>query len=272
MLDPNFVLSLIALGAIVGVLAGLLGIGGGTVLVPVLTTLFLSRGVPVDRVVHLALGTSLATIIFTSVVSMHSHHRRDGVDWHIVRWFSPGIAIGSVAATLILSVTHTLILTLIFTLFIAYVGVTMFRNKPPKEGKSLPSNNRLVAVGSGIGCLSTIVSIGGGSLSVPYLVAHNTPMKRAIGTSAALGFPIALLGACGYWILGEFIHSPPALEHSLGYIYWPAVLVIAVASMCLAPVGVMLTYRVPVNMLKKVFALLLLGLSLRMLLTVISQV
>lgn len=253
-----------ALGMIVGFLAGLLGIGGGTVLVPALTTIFLSIGIDRDHIMHLALGTSMASIVLTSASSLFAHHKRGGVLWPIVKCMTPGILLGSVVATFLLSFLNSTMLASVFAVFLLFVAWKMLVGKAPNESSPLPGTAGLVLVGSGIGALSTLVSIGGGSISVPYLLRHKVAITNAIGTSAALGFPISLFGASGYWVLGHFFSDSP-----VGFIHFPAVATVSLMSVMFAPLGVKAAYRLPIGILKKIFATLLIFLSLKMLWAVV---
>lgn len=257
----------ILLGAVVGFMAGLLGIGGGGIMVPMLTSIFLMQGIAVDKVVHLALGTSMASIIVTSIASLRAHNTKNAVLWPVVKRLAPGIVVGTLLATFIAAHLKGSVLATIFAVFMAYVSLQMFINKKPKPTRQIPGAATLFGIGSGIGGVSALVSIGGGSLTVPYLTWHNVDIKRAIGTSAAVGFPISVAGTLGYVINGW----QQAPEHSLtyGFIYLPAVILISLVSFVTAPLGASLSHRLPVPTLKKVFALLLIGLSIKMLLSVL---
>ena len=267
MLEIEFVLSFLLLGSFVGVMAGLLGIGGGGIMVPIFTTLFLAQGVPTEQVVHLALGTSMASIIFTSLSSMRIHHMKGAVVWPIVKGMSIGILIGTFVATFIASLINSLYLAIFFSAFMAYVSLQMFLNKKPQPDKSISNNRETFFAGTGIGAISALVSIGGGSLTVPYLIARNIDIKKAVGTSSAIGLPISVAGTLGYLINGW---SNTSLDnYTVGFIYLPAVLLVSFASFFTAPLGVRLAHYLPVQILKKVFSLLLITLSLKMLSTII---
>ncbi len=196
----EWLLSFLLLGSVVGFLAGLLGVGGGGLMVPVLTTLFLAQGVSVDKVVHLALGTSMASIVITSISSLRAHHARGGVLWPVVKQMVLATLIGTFAATFLASATSTLYLAIFFAIFMAYISIQMFRDKKPVREVSGPGE--LFLAGSIIGVVSALVSIGGGSLTVPYLVSRCIDIKKAIGTSAALGLPISIAGTLGYLFNG----------------------------------------------------------------------
>ncbi len=262
MIDPMFLLSLVLLGALVGFMAGLLGIGGGGIMVPILTSIFLWQGMPVEDVVHLALGTSMASIVVTSFSSLRAHHKKGGVLWPVVKSMTPGIIVGTFISTFFVAHLNAVFLSGFFSLFMLAIAVQMFIGAKPPASRELPSTGALVASGAGIGGISALVSIGGGVVSVPYLTWHNIDIKKAIGTSSALGFPIALSGAFGYIVNGSTSTDPGPMTY--GFIYLPAVLAISLVSVFFAPLGVKLNYRLPVNAVKKVFGLLLFGLSLKM--------
>ena len=267
MLEPEWILSFLLLGSFVGFMAGLLGLGGGGIMVPVLTALFLSQGVPVESVVHLALGSSMASIIVMSISSLRAHHLKDGVVWYIVKGMLPGIIVGTFIATFIVSHISSFYLAVFFSLFMAYVSIQMFLNKKPKPNKKLAGNTGLVIAGSGIGAISALVSIGGGSLTVPYLTWQNIDIKKAIGTSAAIGLPISIAGTFGYVINGWESYSMG--NYTYGFIYLPAVLLISIAGFFTAPYGAKLAHRLNVSILKKIFSVLLIILSFKMLISVL---
>jgi len=216
------------LGAGTGVLAGLLGVGGGIVIVPMLVWIFsaLPWGeVHYASIAHLALGTSLASIVFTSISSVRAHHRRGAVDWDLVKRLSPALLAGTLGGTWVASQMSTPLLKIVFVVFAFYVGLQMLFNLKPSAGRELPGPWGLSSVGAGIGVFSSLVGIGGGSVSVPFMTWCRVPLHRAIATSAALGFPIALAGAAGFILNGlHFEHSSgQALPGPhLGYVYLPA--------------------------------------------------
>lgn len=265
-LEIEWIVSFLLLGSCVGFMAGLLGIGGGGIMVPVLTTIFLLQGIPVEKVVHLALGTSMASIIVTSIASLRAHNLKGAVLWQIVRNMAFGIITGTFLATFLASHSSTVYLALFFSMFMAYVSVQMFLNIKPKPGRELAGPQGLFVAGSGIGAISALVSIGGGSLTVPYLTWQNIDIKKAIGTSAAIGLPISLAGTAGYVINGWSVSSPE--NYTYGFVYLPAVLLISATSFITAPYGVNLAHKLPVSTLKKVFAVLLIILSIKMLFSV----
>ncbi|MFU2487983.1 sulfite exporter TauE/SafE family protein [Thauera sp. WH-1] len=251
------------LGAAVGFFAGLLGVGGGGIMVPMLTSLFLAQGFPQAQVMHLALGTSMAAIVLTSVSSLRAHHRHGAVRWDVVRLITPGILLGTFGGTFIASRVDTVPLAIFFSLFMAYVSAQMLLNIKPKPSRELPGPVGMSAAGLGIGGFSALVAIGGGSLSVPFMSWCNVKMQNAIGTSAAIGLPIAIAGTVGYLVNGWGAPDMPPL--TLGFIYLPALVVVAATSMFFAPLGAKLAHRLPVATLKKVFAGVLVLLSAKML-------
>jgi uncharacterized membrane protein YfcA len=253
----------LGVGAVAGVLAGLLGIGGGLVIVPMLVFCFTWQAIPNESIMHIALGTSMASIIFTSVSSFMAHHRRGAVYWTVVRRIVPGILVGTFLGTIVAARLSTGFLKGFFSLFLYYVAVQMLWDKKPKPSRGLPGNAGMFGVGNVIGVVSSLVGIGGGTLSVPFMVWCNIPVHHAIGTSAAIGFPIAIAGTLGYIINGwNVVNLPP---YSVGYIYLPALVGLVGASVLTAPLGVKLAHSLPVARLKRVFAVLLLVVATRML-------
>lgn len=253
----------IALGAVAGVLAGLLGIGGGLVIVPMLVYVLPSQGVDGAHVMHLALGTSLASIIFTSISSFLAHHKRGAVRWDVVIRISIGIIIGTFGGACVASSLPTHILKGIFMVFLYYVSIQMLTDRKPKPSRSIPGNIALTGVGGGIGAFSSLVGIGGGTLSVPFLVWCNIPIHHAIGTASAIGLPIAVSGAAGFLLNGLGSNGLP--PYSVGFIYLPALIGMVSASILTAPLGARLAHSLPIPKLKKTFAVLLIIVAGRML-------
>ena len=247
-----WLLSYLALGLFSGFVAGLLGVGGGAVMVPILTMLFAAQGFPDTEVLHLALGTSMATIIFTSVSSARAHHAHGAVLWPVVRAIAPGIVIGTLVASQFAVRIPTRPLAAFFCAFILYVAVQMMLGIKPKPSRELPGTVGMTSAGLVIGGVSALVAIGGGSLSVPFMTWCNVQVQKAIATSAAIGFPIALAGTVGY-LIGGYGH-PGLPTGSIGFIFVPALACTLVASMLTAPIGARLAHRLPVATLKRIFA------------------
>jgi uncharacterized membrane protein YfcA len=266
-LTIEWILSFLVLGSLVGFVAGLLGVGGGGIMVPILTLIFLYQGVHADSVMHLALGTSMASIIFTSLSSLRAHQSHSAVNWNIVKLMSLGVILGTFLGTFLASELSSLYLAIFFTLFMAYVAIKLLLNKKAETDNNHISNKNLFFSASGIGGISALVSIGGGSLTVPYLVSKGINVKKAIGTSAAIGLPISVTGTLGYLINGWDTNL--GYEYTLGFIYLPAVFLISTTSFFTAPYGAKLAQHLPVSILKKVFACLLILLSFKMLLSII---
>lgn len=252
-------------GAVVGFFAGLLGIGGGLIIVPVLISLFSAQDFPVDRIVHLALGTTMATIIFTSAASLRIHHLHHAVNWPIVWHITPGIFLGTLGGAALVSSMTGQLLSLIFVIFIFYAATQMLLQFRPSPLFQLPGKIGLFLAGSVIGALSSLVAIGGGLLSVPFLTLCNVKLQHAIGTAAAIGFPIALAGTLGYIATG-WVQKETLPEHSVGYVYLPALVWLVSASMLTAPLGARLTHSTKTVILRSLFVILLYGLAIRMLL------
>ncbi len=251
-------------GAAAGLTAGLLGIGGGLIIVPVLAVLFAGQGFDPVSLMHFAIGTSLATIVFTSISSLLAHYRRSAVLWPLVFAMAPGIILGALAGALLAKFISSPGLGRFFGVFEIMVAAQLVFNSQPKEHRALASCFMQSLAGGVIGMLSTILGIGGGTLTVPYLLWHRVDIRQAVGTAAACGLPIALAGAAGFVIAG--LDAQVSLIWRTGFIYWPAALAIATASVLFAPLGARLAHALPREVLRRVFALLLLLLGLKMLL------
>jgi len=255
-LDPLFLTELLVLGLCSGFLAGLLGIGGGMLMVPFLTWMLSKQGVAADMAVKMAIATSMATIMFTSISSVRAHHKRGAVRWDLVRGLAPGILIGGlVAGAGIFALLKGAWLALFFAAFVSFSAFQMLLNKKPAPSRQMPGTAGQIGAGAGIGLLSGLVGAGGGFVSVPFMSWCNVPMHNAVATSAALGFPIALANTIGYLIGGWQL--PPALPGAVGYLFVPALLVIATASVLMAPLGARTAHAMNVAQLKRAFALLL---------------
>ena len=262
--SPLLVFELAMLGLGTGFLAGLLGIGGGMLMVPFITFILSARGVEADLAVKMAIATSMATIIFTSVSSVRAHHKHGAVRWDIVKGLAPGIVLGSMIASLgVFALLKGSWLALFFAGFVSFSATQMLMDKKPKPTRTIPGTPGLLGAGGVIGFLSGLVGAGGGFVSVPFMTWCNVAIHSAVATSAALGFPIALANALGYVIAGQNVQDLPA--ESVGYIYLPALVVIACVSVLMAPVGVKAAHALPVKSLKRVFAGLLYMLAAYML-------
>ena len=253
MLEPLLIVELAVLGIATGFLAGLLGIGGGMLMVPFITIILANRDVSPDLAVKMAIATSMATIIFTSISSVRAHQKRGAVRWDIVKRLAPGIVVGSLVGSLgVFALLKGSYLAIFFGLFVSFSATQMFLDKKPKPTRQMPGTGGQLAAGGLIGFLSGLVGAGGGFISVPFMAWCNVPIHHAVATSAALGFPIALANVTGYIFSGQTVQNLP--QSSLGYIWLPALVVIAVCSFLTAPLGARAAHSIPVGKLKRVFA------------------
>jgi len=262
-MDPWLIVAFLVLGAIVGFLAGLLGLGGGMTMVPLLTFVFTRQGFPPEHVVHMAIATATATILFTSISSMREHHRHRAILWSVVAGLTPGMIVGSLIGPQLVGGMSAAVLSAFFGAFVTVAATSMLLDRKPKPTRELPGGGGLFAVGGGIGLVSSMVGAGGAFLSVPFMTACNVNIRNSVATSAALGLPIAVAGTIGFMAAG-LRHSgmPP---YSIGYVYLPALFAIVAASVTSAPVGARAAHRWPVATLKRVFAVVLYVLAAYML-------
>lgn len=259
-LSGLLVAELLLLGSITGFMAGLLGVGGGMMMVPFMTWILTSRGVEPGLAVKMAIATSMATILFTSVSSVRAHHARGAVRWDLLRSLAPGIVAGGLLSGAgLFAVMKGQGLALFFAVFIGFSATQMLLDRKPQPSRQMPGPVGQGLVGGGIGLLSGLVGAGGAFMSVPFMTWCNVPIRQAVGTSAALGFPIALANTVGYLVAGRSL-SPP-LPGAVGYLYLPALLIAATASMLMAPVGARVAHRTDTARLKRVFAVMLFGLA-----------
>jgi uncharacterized membrane protein YfcA len=255
----SFIIYLFA-GAIAGLIGGLFGLGGGAVIVPVLIYCFTLALIDGEVLTHLAIGTSLATIVVTSLSSIYTHHRKAAVLWPVALWMIPGLGLGAIGGSVFATALSGPTLQNLFGGFLIMVACQMALGRNPKPHRELPGRWAGTANGGGIGFISGIFGIGGGSLSVPYLAYCNIGIAKAIATSAALGFPIALLGAGTYIYRGWGVSDLP--EGALGFVFLPAFLGIALTSIPFARLGALLAHRLPAVLLKRLFALIALVLGI----------
>jgi uncharacterized membrane protein YfcA len=254
---------LLSIGAVAGIMAGLLGIGGGLIIVPVLFALFLSTGQADTSVaMHVSIGTSLATIVLTSISSILAHQKHRAILWQVVIRITPAILLGGLAGALIAGILPGSVLRIGFAVFLLLVAVQMLIGRAPSSHRSLPGFAGMSVVGSVIGAISAIMGIGGGTMSVPFLIWCNVEARKAVATSAAIGLPIALSGTVGFIIAGLGKAGLPSL--SLGYVNIPAFVCIVIASVVSAPIGARYAHRIPHAKLKRIFAVFLLILAIRM--------
>lgn len=255
-------IAFVAVGAVAGLLAGLLGIGGGMVMVPALIFMLPAFGVGGAILTQVAVGTSLACISVISINSARSHHARRAVDWPVFGRLAPGLVVGAVVGALMADVIPSIALQRFIGVCALLVAAKMAIGRNPQANRDLPGARGLAAIGAGIGGLSSLIGIGGGSLTVPFLAWCNQPMVRSVGTSAACGIPIAWAGVVGYLLVGWGESDGAAM--TVGYIHVPAVAGIVAGSLLLTPVGAALAHRLPATALKRVFAVLLLLVGLKL--------
>jgi len=250
-------------GMFAGLIAGLLGVGGGVVVVPALVWLFSEAGFAADWSFHLAVGTSLATLIGTGSASAYSHHRRGAVRWDLVRILAPWLVIGAWIGAVIAGLLDATWLRRIFGLFQLYVGLNMLFKRARGEARKLPGRPAMGLVATGIGSFSALLGIAGGTLTVPFLTRSGLDIRRAVATAAACGPSIALAGVLGFVVVGWGHEGLP--PGSTGFVYWPAVIGILLAGMPSAPIGARLAHTLPLPVLKRIFAVLVLVVAAKLL-------
>lgn len=250
-------LTYLSLGLFAGLIAGLLGVGGGLIIVPVLAASFVVQEFPAAMIMQLAIGTSLATIVVTGISSTRAHHQRGAVQWPWVRRLAPGLVIGAMGGAIAAHFVSSEDLKLVFGVFECIIALYMLIGSPIAKGREItqPTRFELFAIGSSIGAISSFLGIGGGTMTVPYLSWRGMEMRYAIAISAACGLPIAVMGTMSYILVGSHQAGLPA--GTSGYIYWPAVAGIAVASLVAAPWGASLAHRLPTSVLKRLFGVIL---------------
>jgi uncharacterized membrane protein YfcA len=268
-LEWQLVVELLALGCFTGFLAGLLGIGGGMLMVPFMTLILSHHGIDAAMAVKMAIATSMATIMFTSLSSIRAHHRRGAIRWDLVRTLAPGITVMALlTGAFIYPLVKGATLAFIFGIFVAFSATQMLLGKKPQASRQMPGTAGRLAAGGVIGTVSGLVGAGGGFISVPFMTWCNIPMHNAVATSAALGFPIAIASTLGNVIGGWSVVNP--LPGGFGYLWLPALLVIATASVLLAPLGARAAHAMEVRQLKRAFGVMLYMLAAYMLFKAIA--
>ncbi|TMX38167.1 sulfite exporter TauE/SafE family protein [Vibrio sp. Hep-1b-8] len=260
----ELLLSFMALGAVVGVMAGLLGIGGGLIVVPALLFMLPAAGIDANISMHIALATSLASIIATSGSSALNHFRLGNVDMFVVKWLMPGVVVGGFLGANVAEWIPSQHLPRVFGVIVLLLAIQMLFSIHGKASKSMPGSTVTMFYGTGIGVISSLAGIGGGSLSVPFLNRHGIEMRKAVGSSSVCGCLIAISGMVGFILHGYKIEDLPA--YSIGYVYLPALIAIAFTSMLTTRIGAKLATSLPTPTLKKIFALFLMFVAGTMLL------
>lgn len=243
-------------GALAGIAAGLLGLGGGVIVVPALAMIFASFGFNHTIVMHMATATSLAAMVFTAASSAFSHHVRGAVKWEIFWRFLPGVIIGTIMGVLLASVLSTTLLKVIFALFLTFIAFHMLLLIKPKMSRRVPGKLSSYGVAAAVGAKSGLLGVGGGSVMVPFFTWCNISMRRASGTAAAVGLPIAITGTISTMITGWHVSTHTPLM--LGYVYWPAALTVALTSMGFVFIGARLSLILRVRIIKQIFGIMLL--------------
>jgi uncharacterized membrane protein YfcA len=255
-LDPTLLFLFLLLGTLVGVIAGLFGVGGGLIIVPALIWGLPSVGVSPQHATHIAVGTSLATIVLTSISAIYAHQKRAAVLWREVALLTPGILLGAWLGGLLAGSLEAGMLQRIYGLFAVLVGLNLLFGKSPITHRLNPGRGLMGLAGAMIGLVSALVGIGGGSMTVPFLYAGGVEMRKAVATSSACGLPIALAGTLSFIYVGWGLEGLPT--GSSGYVYWPVALIIVITSTLLAPFGAALAHRLPGDRLQRVFGVFLL--------------
>lgn len=250
------------IGSCSGFLSGLLGIGGGVVVVPGLLIVFTHLGYPSHVIMHMAAGTSLASIVFTSMASAQTYHQARCVDWPTVYRFLPGIIIGTIVGAKIANNLPTAVLSILFGAFLIFIAIRMFMLVKPKPGRSIPNQWIINSLAFLVGAKSGLLGIGGGALMVPFYTRCNMPMRTASGTSVSCSVFIALVGSITLMFWGCAGEGLPPL--STGCVFWPAALAVAVASILLVPIGALAAQKLSTDFLKRIFALFLVVAAVRM--------
>lgn len=261
---PLLLFALAALGSFAGFLAGLLGVGGALVMIPFLTFLLHQLDIPTDMTVKMAIATGMSTIVVTSLASTRAHHKAGAVRWDLFKGIAPGLVLGSALSSLwLFAVIKGSVLALLFSFFTTFSATQMLLDKKPKPSRQMPGTLGQSLVGSLIGMFSGLVGAGGAFISVPFMTWCNVPLRQALGTSAALGFPIALANTIGYVVSGWSVTDTP--PHSFGFVWLPGFFIICVCTVFTAPMGARYAQRLPVAKLKRGFAFLLYALAFTML-------
>lgn len=251
------------IGALAGLVAGLFGLGGGVVLVPLLLVLFSWLGFPADLIPVMAVASSLATIVVTALAAVYAHQRLGSIDWQAVRRLLPSIVVGSIAGAWLAEHIPSEWLKTFFAVFLIVVAFQILLQWRPQQGISHPTPGVLLISGGLIGLFSSLLGIGGGTLTVPLLVRFSFPMRVAVAVSSACAIPIAVAGTLSYGVLGLGHETLPA--GSLGYVYLPAFVGITATSIFTAPLGAKLVHQLPSQTVRRGFAVSLLLIALKIL-------
>lgn len=260
-------LGYLGIGAAVGFFAGLLGIGGGAIMVPLLVMLFEAQGLPREHMLHVAVGTAMATVLFNSISSARAHASLGAIRWDLAARITPGILAGGLLGSGVASVIPRGLFAALFTGVVYIAATHILLERKPRPSRQVPGVVGMFLVGFGISAVSALGALGGAFITVPFLMYCNVPMLQAIGTAAAVGFPIGLAGTIGFVLTGWGGTGIPG--PNLGYVYLPALAGILVASVLTAPLGARLAHRIPTKRLKQIFAIMLYLVATRMLVSLL---
>ncbi|KOO04987.1 hypothetical protein AKJ17_02020 [Vibrio nereis] len=263
-MNIEFLILLLMLGGFVGIMAGLLGIGGGLIVVPALILLLPMAGIDPQISMQIALATSLASIIVTSGSSAFNHFKLGNVDIFVVKWLMPGVVIGGFLGANVADWIPSHYLPKVFGVIVLLLAIQMLLSIKGKSERVMPGSGATMAIGTGIGMVSSLAGIGGGSLSVPFLNRHGIEMRRAVGSSSVCGCFIAMSGMLGFILNGYKVDALP--DYSIGYVYLPALIAITSTSMLTTRFGAKLATTMPTARLKKIFAIFLMFVAGTMLL------
>lgn len=256
------VICYIFIGSIAGIIGGVLGIGGGVITVPALFLVFKILGFPQSYLMHMAIGTSLAAMVFNTSAATWTHHKQGAVTWEIVKKMAPGCVVGSLCGGLLATLLSGIFLQLLFGVFLCALAIYFWRGKEEIHSRfKLPSSLKLGLISGGIGMISNLLGIGGGVVTVPFLSACKVKTKRAVGTSAAITLLLTSIGAVSYLLFGW--GDSPGFGN-IGFLNLPSFFAVGFSSFATAPFGARLTHKLPSNLVRQIFsiALVLTGLSM----------
>lgn len=256
-------IAFLLVGVIAGTISGLLGLGGGVIIVPLLKWIYTYLGFPSIYVMHMATGTALASMIFTSIASYLSHAKRGSSVLPILKRYAPGAAVGTVAGAIVADFLHSQILSVIFGILLLLIAIRIFFFRLRKSRGHLPKPLVGNSVFGAIGVISGLTGLGAGSLSIPFLNYCSVNMRRAVTVATALSILVGLVGAVSFMITGA--NEPGLPKYSVGYLYLPALLGIVLVSPIFARIGAAISHKLPVTILRMIFAVLLLVIGISML-------
>lgn len=263
MFEMSIIIELILLGVFVGLISGLFGIGGGGIIVPVLSAILLNLNFNSNLVVHTAIGTSMAIMAITLLSSSFAQYKKQAIVWDMFKALVPSIIIGVFLSTFIVTYLNSFILAIIFATFMFFTAINMFFGKKPNSINRVFTKKTHLLSGTIFGVISALISVAGGMFIVPYLIAQGINMKKAVGTSTAIGLPLTLCGAIGYMING-WDSTSLEVNYLLGFVYLPAVLLVSVGGVITAPIGVKLSHYLPGDTLKRIFSIIPFFLSIKL--------